>query len=499
MAWYMRLGACALLAALTAALLVACDSGGSAPGATVSVTLTVQPGTIALAGQTATADLFDGQFVPPMIRARPGDAIDLTLRNRGAEPTNVHFHGLEVSPLGNSDNIFIDAQPGQDLHYRVQVPATQRPGLFWYHTHEHGLAEEQVFRGMAGAIVIDGVEDRVPQLRGLAQQILLLKDVKLANGAVTLDDAVPYVRTVNGAVNPTLTMAPGEVQFWRIGDLAADSYYLLELEGASFWVLSRDANLLPVMREEQRLLLAPGNRIEVLVRAPAAAGNYALRTLRYQTGPGGDEYPAATLATLQVAGSPRGAPPALPFALPPVPDLRLRPIAAERSFVFDSVTVNGDEVFRINGRPFDANRVDVRVPLGNVERWRIRNTADEEHTFHIHQTPFQVVAINGQEVAFDGYRDNVNIAAGGEVTVIIPFTDPTILGRFVFHCHILEHEDGGMMAVVEVFDPGNRLAAAGRSPYASNPPNDFVCTSSGDRVPTLRQRSMGDTRRAAAG
>jgi suppressor of ftsI len=132
-----------------------------------------------------------------------------------------------------------------------------------------------------------------------------------------------------------------------------------------------------------------------------------------------------------------------------VEDLRPR-VTGRRTIVF-SESRDGNAFF-IDGKAFDMSRTDQRVKLGTVEEWTIRNEADERHSFHIHQTPFQVAEINGVAQPADGYRDIVDVPIGGEVKVVIPFTDPSIVGRFVFHCHILSHEDRGMMATIEV-DP----------------------------------------------
>jgi FtsP/CotA-like multicopper oxidase with cupredoxin domain len=112
-----------------------------------------------------------------------------------------------------------------------------------------------------------------------------------------------------------------------------------------------------------------------------------------------------------------------------------------------------DQVFYVNGRTFDAERIDVRVPVGTIEEWTVRNDSDDMHVFHIHQISFQVVEANGQPVPFTGYVDTVRIPERGELKLRLPFTDRRIIGRFMFHCHVLKHEDKGMMAQIEVYDP----------------------------------------------
>ena len=211
---------------------------------------------------------------------------------------------------------------------------------------------------------------------------------------------------------------------------------------------------------------------------------------RFSTG--GDEYPAQRLATV-VSEGPRVAnliP--VPTSFPAVPDLRLAPIARKRVITFANAdnSTNPAEQFTINGKFYDHNRIDTTVPLGDVERWTIRNKADELHVFHIHQTDFQVVAINGKRRRFTGYQDTVNLPAAtrkngrlvpGEVTVIIPFTNPLMVGQFVYHCHIVQHADQGMMANIKVVAPAAPAAQAG-------PLGPILSPARFGEFPTLRQK-----------
>ena len=172
------------------------------------------------------------------------------------------------------------------------------------------------------------------------------------------------------------------------------------------------------------------------------------------TGAGSARVPDRTIGSLDVAGEtmpPAGAMPVQPLP----PDLRSVRIDAERTVIFTETTTahEADQRFFINGKIFDADRIDVRVPLGNVEEWTIRNDSDDLHVFHIHQIGFQVVEVNHQPVPFTGYIDNVLVPERGEVKLRMPFTSRLILGRFMFHCHVLKHEDKGMMANIEVYDP----------------------------------------------
>ncbi len=412
----------------------------------LQVTLTASRAAVSVAGRPVFAAAYNGSYVPPTLRVRPGDVVRLRLVNGLDEETNLHTHGLSVSPLGNSDNVFLHVRPGGVQHYEIRVPSSHAPGLYWYHPHAHGRSDDQVRNGMAGALIVEGLLDPFPDLRDLREHVLLLKDAQLGGGNVVHreigDDAM---RTVNGALNPTITLRPGETQLWRIGNVGADLYYLLTLDGHRFYEVARDGHRLARLVPQQRLLLPPGAREEVLVQA-AGPGTYRLRTAGFDTGPQGNHYPGAMLATVRVEGA--AVPPlALPERLLPVADLRRR-ITDRRTIVF-SESADGDTFF-VDGRTFDPNRTDTRVKLGAIEEWTIRNESGELHDFHIHQTHFQVTEVNGAPQLFDGYQDIVNVPLHGEVKVIIPFTDPVIVGRFVYHCHVLAHEDKGMMATIMV-------------------------------------------------
>ncbi len=412
----------------------------------LALTLAAGRATVDIAGRPVRAAVYNGSYVPPTLRVHPGDVIRLRLVNALDETTNLHTHGLTVSPLGNSDNVFLHLAPGRTQDYEIRIPAAHPPGLYWYHPHPHGRSDDQVRNGMSGALIIEGLLDPFPELRDLPEHVLLLKDAQIGGGQIAHrgigDDAI---RTVNGTLNPTITLRPGETQLWRIGNVGADLYYVLTLEGHRFSEVARDGDRLARLVPKQQLFLPPGAREEVLVQA-AGPGTYALRTAGFDTGPQGNHYPGAVLATVRVEGPPVPLV-TLPERLLPVADLRHR-VTDRRTIVF-SESADGDTFF-VDRRTFDPNRTDTRLKLGAIEEWTIRNESGELHDFHIHQTHFQVTEVNSVEQTFDGYQDIVNVPVHGEVKVIIPFTDPVIVGRFVYHCHLLSHEDKGMMATIEV-------------------------------------------------
>jgi suppressor of ftsI len=410
----------------------------------LAVMLTAARSSIHVGGVRAVAAVYNGSYVPPTLRVRPGDVIRLRLVNGLDETTNLHTHGLAVSPL--SDDPFLHIAPGQAQDYEIRIPATHPPGLYWYHPHPHGRSDDEVRNGMSGALVIAGLLDPFPELRGVPERLLLLKDVQIRGGRVVhLGIGEEALRTVNGVVNPTIVLRPGQTELWRIGNLGADLYYRLTLDGHRFNEVARDGSRLTQLVPRGELVLEPGAREEVLVQA-AGPGTYMLRTAGFDTGPAGNRYPGAVLATVRVAGA-AVAPLALPERLLPLADLRHQ-VTARRTIVF-SESADGDTFF-VDRRTFDPNRTDTRVRLGAVEEWTIRNEADELHDFHIHQTHFQVTEVNGVPQPFLGYQDIVDVPIHGAVKVIIPFTDPVIVGKFVYHCHLLSHEDRGMMATIEV-------------------------------------------------
>jgi len=412
----------------------------------LELTITAARGVVNIAGQSVIAATYNGNYIPPTLRVRPGDTVRVRLVNTLNDETNLHTHGLSVSPLGNSDNAFLHVARGDTQDYEIRIPSNHPPGLHWYHPHPHGHSDEQVRNGMSGALIVDGLLEPFTELRDVREHVLLLKDAQIGGGRIVHRDiGDDVVRTVNGMLNPTLTMRPGETQLWRIGNVGADLYYSVTLDGHRFIEVARDGHrrIRPV--PTQQLLIEPGATEEVLVQA-AGPGTYALRTAPFNTGPQGNQYPGAVLATVHVLGD-AVTPIALPETLLPVADLR-GAVTGRRTVVF-SETADGDTLF-IDGRTFDPARTDTRVTLGAVEEWTIRNQSGELHDFHIHQTHFQVTEVNGVRQPLEGYQDIVNVPVHGEVKIIIPFTDPVIAGRFVYHCHLLSHEDKGMMATIEV-------------------------------------------------
>jgi FtsP/CotA-like multicopper oxidase with cupredoxin domain len=433
---------------------------------------------------------FDGATVAPVIRASPGDVLKINYINdlppKSGEScsvnprmnmTNLHFHGLAVSPDAPQDDVLgMLALPGQVLHYSVKIPRDHVPGLFWYHTHPHGESHRQVLDGMSGAIVIEGMERYVSEVGRLRERVIVVRGRSIENdpNAAELRHQVDIparecggagsateIFTVNGAVRPRIEIAPKERQFWRIVNASPDRYLDLQLDGQTFEIVALDGMPLAYhvpnepMRTADHLLLAPAGRLEAIVTGSPPGSPRALRTLCVDTGPDGDPNPGMVLADLVQPRSDRpgsNAPPQRIHAInyrPPV----YKPLDLERwKTSAPDFTVNFTEDkngFYINGRKFEPDASPMTSALvGTYQHWRIVNETDELHPFHIHQVHFLAYAQNGIPLSDTAWLDTVNVPYRGSVDVILDFTGPVIKGMSVFHCHLLNHEDKGMMAKI---------------------------------------------------
>ncbi|MGY4398844.1 suppressor of ftsI [Sphingomonas sp. UYAg733] len=423
----------------------------------LAVTIEARPTQVLIGGQTIDGATYNGEYGGPVLRLKPGDTLRMHFVNRLPQITNVHFHGLSVSPEGHGDNSMRMIAPGESWDYIFTIPKDHPPGVYWYHTHGHDFAERQVMGGLSGTLVIEGFQDEVPATKPLVERLMALKEFS-PNTKGRLNNvpkpAHGTVKTINGQLDPVIAMQPGETQLWRMSGQTANGYFRLRAKGLKLIVVGRDARPLVTPEPTDEVLLGPSERVDVLATA-GATGRYRLMQEKNDTGPLGDLFPAQELASVVVASDPsRPAPTPLgPLVVNapkqvPVPGDH---IDAHRLVVFSEDVTTG--LFFINHQTFDPKRIDVKVPLGSIEEWTIRNASQELHVFHIHQLPFQVVSINGKPQPFVGLRDTIDVPIHGEVKIRMAFTDPRIVGRFMYHCHILEHEDKGMMATIEVYDP----------------------------------------------
>ncbi|MDQ1741519.1 MAG: hypothetical protein QOE53_3171 [Pseudonocardiales bacterium] len=431
---------------------------------------------------------YQGRNIPPVIRARTGSTLNVEYRNELAaqsredcfghpcmQMTNLHFHGLHVSPNAPQDDVLdMMASPGETLHYAVQIPPQQPPGLYWYHTHSHGESYIQDLDGMSGAIVVEGIERYVPEVTKMRERILVLRDLVLPKEAADRKPIMESVAmqttqcgtapedperafTVNGSLRPQIDIAPGERQFWRIVNASPDSYADLELDSVSLEVVALDGMPLSYhdpstrKRSMSHVLLPPAGRVEAIVTGPAANSHATLHSRCFDTGPDGDSNPAMVLADIVPATTSNQPAPSRPDAAPVYttfqPALLKRVKASEPQFVVNFT--EDKQGFYINGQKFEmTDGPMLTVDVGSLQHWRVMNPTQEVHPFHIHQVHFLVYAVGGKPVKDATWVDTVNVPYGSSVDLVMDFTDPIIRGMSLFHCHLLKHEDKGMMAKI---------------------------------------------------
>jgi FtsP/CotA-like multicopper oxidase with cupredoxin domain len=434
----------------------------SSKNGVLRITLVGEQRTAMVNGQPVTGmRVFNGSYPAPTLKLQPGDRVEITLVNKLDEVTNLHFHGFRVTPSLIGDNVLRTIAPavttngvakGTVAQVRFRIPTDHQQGLYWYHPHHHMYTDDQVYGGMAGMIEIGDPLADLPALHGIKQRMLGLTAVEVDGGALNYDSSVSKeMNLVNGRLTPTLTMHPGETQLWRVANISNENWYTLQMPGHVFHVIGEDGNPVPTLRNEHTLRLPPGKRFEFLIEA-GNPGTYPLRSLAFNQGH--DKFGQLTLATLVVAGQ-HETTRTLPTVVSPHEALEqertlTEPIVAHRTLTFSidkpfpTQTFNG---FRINGKLFGKNPAYEKVRLNTTEEWLIRNTSFEDHPFHIHTNDFLVTKINGKRVAPDGFQDVARIPRNGSITIRMRFR--TFTGKAVFHCHILFHEDHGMMGIVQ--------------------------------------------------
>ena len=410
---------------------------------------------VRLGGNLAHLFTYNGQAPGPLLEVRAGDTVRLHFTNRLTESTNLHFHGLHVPSTGNADNVFLEVPAGESLTYEFALPANHPSGTFWYHPHLHGSSARQLFRGLAGLFVVRGELDDIPEVAAAKEHFLVLKDWALDRRGEVLEPSMMQrmtgregsLVTIGDAVRPEFAIQSGGLLRLRILNASASRFYRLKLDDHPMYVIASDGGPLPAPRSLEEILLSPGERVEVLIRGSREGGVYRLQNLPYNRGGmgqmGGQSSPnsPALLATVFYEGR---AEPALtlPERLIPVEPLP-PPALPVRRFVLSE-----GMAFQINGRAFDHHRVDTEVRLGTVEDWEVINLGNMDHPFHLHTNSFQILNSAGQPES--AWRDVMLVPARQTRRFRVRFDDFT--GKAVYHCHILDHEDLGMMGVIEVME-----------------------------------------------
>ena len=420
-----------------------------------------------LTAQSATARFAEGQDTPilayngtspgPLIEALEGDRVKITFANRIVDQdSTIHWHGMPV-PADQDGNPMDPVAPGAERVYAFELPQGSA-GSYWYHPHPHGKTAEQVYRGLAGAFVVKAKDDPVPTEYG--DTVLMFTDLRLdADG--TMPDSTMADRIngrvgdhvlVNGQKNPKLSLGWGAKRRFRLYNATNARFLKLAFDGASMTIIGSDGGQLETPSVAKDILLSPAERLELVVSFDQS-GPVNLHTLGYDHGWMGAGRPAdagLTLLTVDVSKKRAKPVPPLPRTLRPI--ARLPTPALTRRLVFTEAMGAGMEMgFLINGKAFDMGRVDIVAKVGETELWEIENQADMDHPFHVHGTQFQVIEHERKgkvsKPAFLAWKDTVNVARGETVRLLLRQERP---GQRMYHCHILEHEQLGMMGVVDV-------------------------------------------------
>lgn len=457
--------------------------------------------------------VYEDSVQAPTLRLKPGDGLVLTLKNdlapvastpaghqhqgcsggeMTASSTNLHFHGLHVPPTCHQDDVIHTlVQPDTEgFEYHIHIPASQPPGLYWYHPHPHGFSERQVLGGASGALIVDGIEGVRPDVAGLAERVLVLRDQTVLGqrtdsdeaGAPGKDISLNFVPIVAPLYLPAvMRVPPMRREFWRVLNAAADTYFDLQL----VYRLGNPVENVPQVLEfvaldgapidggrtpqATHVLLPPGARAEFIVTTPPAGAFAQLVTRDYDTGPDGEKRPYRAIANIisRIDAPPVPLMPAFTGsrARPSSVLGSLRPVRTRKLYFSESRQHPTDPVnyyIAVDGaepKIFDMNfsRPDVTVEQGSIEDWTIENRSREAHAFHIHQLHFQLIERDGYRVNDDMLRDTIDLPYWDgksqqypSVKLRMDFRSPDIVGTFLYHCHILEHEDGGMMGSIQV-------------------------------------------------
>jgi FtsP/CotA-like multicopper oxidase with cupredoxin domain len=416
---------------------------------------------------------------------------------------NMHFHGLNTSPKCHSDEVVHTLiNSGESFDYTIQIPKNEPPGLYWYHPHVHGLSSPAVQGGASGVIEVEGIANLQPAVAGLPERYLVIRDEPLV-GSLRLkshwkpipnwDVSLNYVTVPFPDYPPSvIKMQKGTQEFWRVANASANTIMDLQvkydgvpqdlqivaLDGVPTG--SQDGKRQGSIVTQKDILLPTAGRVEFIVTAPHAHVKSAvLETEAIDGGPASDSNPTRPLAKIVTTDGPVGLPRAAERTGPPnvqrFEKLTDAKITARRHLYFIEIPSRDPKhgpppldpvkfYIAVVGQQlhlFDPNNPpDITTTRGAVEEWTIENRSPEVHEFHMHQIHFLVQEVNHKAIPLDQqqfydtfqvpYWDGVGPYPS--IKVLMDFRG-AVVGDFVYHCHILDHEDGGMMAIIRVLPP----------------------------------------------
>lgn len=399
----------------------------------------------------------------PSFKVNKGDTVNILLQNNLSEHTNIHWHGLKIPAL-------MDGHPDQLANaggtFRYQFTVNQRAGLSWYHPHPHEMTGKQVFQGLAGLFIINDAEEAALNLpSGQFELPLVIQDKRISSNGITYNPSREEVMAgymgesivVNGVYSPYTDVS---TRFYRLRILNASNarvYNLALSNNADLIIIGNDGGLLANPSSVKEILIAPGERLDVLVNFAGNAIGTEIFLISKKFGNAGDaqgkqQFNIMKFKVASVVTNTFNVPANLSNIgiVPASSAVKTRTFEISNAMEHHGYPMNDGMQMRhrINGKLFDSNRIDENVTANTNELWVFDNSkGDEPHPMHLHGLFFQVVQRSGGRsnlIASEfGWKDTVLVMPGEIVKVIVPFENNA--GKFVFHCHNLEHEDDGMM------------------------------------------------------
>jgi FtsP/CotA-like multicopper oxidase with cupredoxin domain len=408
---------------------------------------------------------FNGAYLGPTLRASRGEQVEVRVRNDLDEPTTVHWHGMHLpAAMDGGPHQMVD--PGAT--WEPTWPIDQPAATLWYHPHPHGETEEHVRRGLAGMFILDDeVESALPLPRdyGVDDIPVIVQDVFFDNEGELDERNAGFVGhlgdelLVNGTLGPYLEVATDVVRLRLLNASTARIYAFGFDDAREFSMIASDGGLLDAPVPLTSIQLSPGERAEILVRM-APGETTVLRSENPDLGEtvgffGGNAGASDRFDVLEVRAAAtldhRGE---VPASLAPVERLDPADATAQREFELDDTQINGENMAM--------DRIDEVVALGATEIWVVRNAMPFPHNFHIHDVQFQIVDIAGvaPPAELAGWKDTVYLRPNEDYRLIMRFTDYADSEHpYMYHCHLLRHEDNGMMGQFVVVTPGTDVEA----------------------------------------
>jgi FtsP/CotA-like multicopper oxidase with cupredoxin domain len=400
--------------------------------------------------KTVRAWGFNESFPGPVLKAQKGDTMVIKVKNNLPEATVIHWHGIQLpASMDGTDSVQKPIKPGEEFEYRFIVPDA---GTFWYHSHFNET--EQVDRGMYGALIVEDETD----LAFDAEQVLMIDDLKLnfknqfkkgnfiQRWMERHDGRQGNTILINGKEDAVITISGGQTERCRFINSSSARYVRLSLGGKAFKIIGTDGGLIERPVSVTEVLMVPGERMDLAVGPFTAGESFSMETLPYNRTTFVKSH-RQKIGTVKV-GSEKPSNVIFPEELRKIELLTPKDTAVNRKIKFSvGPSWKHGIDFLVNG---DTHNTDEPVYAGDLQVWEISNTSLMDHPFHLHGFFFQVIEENGKTPAYKAWKDTYNLKPKSKIKIAwMPENRP---GEWMYHCHILEHHEAGMMGHFEVID-----------------------------------------------